>query len=147
MTPRLAVPSEAEPMRAVVRAAYAHYVPRIGIEPLPMLGNYLARIAAGQAWVIEEAGAILGVLVLEDDERGLLMDNIAIAPAAQRRGHGRALISFAEAEARRRGHARLRLYTNEKMVENIALYTSLGFRETHREDRSGRKAVYMEKPL
>ena len=144
---RAATTADAEQMRALVRAAYAHYVPRIGIEPLPMVDDYAARAAAQQAWVMEDDGALAGVLVLEDDPSGLLLDNIAVAPGAQRRGHGRAMIAFAEAEARRRGHPRLWLYTNEKMFENIALYARLGFRETHREDRKGRKAVCMEKSL
>lgn len=144
---RAATATDAEPMRALVRAAYAHYVPRIGIEPLPMVDDYAARVAAGQAWVLERDGAMTGALVLEDHPSGLLLDNIAVAPAAQGRGHGRAMIAFAEDAARRRGHSRIWLYNNEKMVENIALYMRLGFRETHREDRKGRKAVYMEKTL
>lgn len=144
---RRATPADAGPMRALVRAAYARYVPRIGIEPLPMVDDYAARVAAGQAWVWEEGGGLIGVLVLEDDPGGLLLDNIAVAADAQGRGLGRAMIAFAQQEARRRGHPRLWLCTNEKMVENIALYTRLGFRETHREDRKGRKAVCMEKRL
>ena len=144
---RAATAADAAPMRAMVRMAYAHYVPRIGIEPLPMVDDHAARVAAGQAWVLEEDGAMVGALVLEDHPGGLLLDSIAVAPAAQGRGHGRRMMAFAEEEGRRRGHPRLWLYTNEKMVENIALYTGLGFRETHREDRKGRKAVYMEKPL
>jgi GNAT superfamily N-acetyltransferase len=144
---RRATPEDAEPMRALVRAAYAHYVTRIGLEPLPMLDDYGARVAAAQAWVWAGSDGLSGVLVLEDDPSGLLLDNIAVASHAQGRGLGRAMIAFAEEEARRRGHPRLWLYTNEKMTENIAIYTRLGFRETHRDERKGRKAVYMEKPL
>lgn len=144
---RPATAPDAGPMRALVRATYAHYVPRIGIEPLPMVDDYAARIAAGQAWVWEDGDGMAGVLVLEDHPSGLLLDNIAVAGPAQGRGLGRAMIGFAEEEARRRGHARLWLYTNEMMVENIALYTRIGFRETHRENLKGRNAVFMEKPL
>ncbi|MBX9748167.1 MAG: GNAT family N-acetyltransferase [Roseococcus sp.] len=144
---RLARPGEDVALRALVRAAYAHYVPRIGIEPLPMVDDYAARIAAHQAWVLEREGRMDGVLVLEDTESGLLLDNIAVVESARGRGHGRAMIAFAEAEARARGHARLWLYTNEKMTENIALYTRLGFAEIRREEKSGRRAVIMEKPL
>ena len=138
---------EAGAIRALVRAAYAHYVPRIGIEPLPMVDDYAARVAAHQAWVLEQDGAMLGILVLEDAEGSLLLNNIAVAEAARGQGHGRAMIAFAEAEARRRGYARISLYTNEKMTENLALYTSLGFVETRRETHYGRHAVFMEKPL
>jgi len=41
----------------------------------------------------------------------------------------------------------LRLYTNEKMVSNIALYERLGFVVTEREYINGRCAVHMRKPL
>ncbi len=144
---RPARPNDAPAMQALVRAAYAHYVPRIGQEPLPMVDDYTARIAADQAWVLEHDGRILGILVIEDHADGLLIDNIAVAGADQHQGHGRAMMAFAEAEARRRGHPRVWLYTNEMMVENIALYARLGYVETHREERSGRRAVYMEKRL
>ncbi len=144
---RPAIAADAEPMRALVRAAYAHYVPRIGCEPGPMADDYAARIAAHQAWVLEQDGALAGALVLEDDDSGLLLDNIAVAPAAQGRGHGQAMMRFAEAEARRRARPRLYLYTHEKMAENIALYARLGFRETHRVTEKGFARVYMEKPL
>ncbi|UPY35969.1 GNAT family N-acetyltransferase [Sediminicoccus sp. KRV36] len=144
---RLARPGEAPAIRAMVRAAYAHYVPLIGIEPLPMVDDYAARIAAGQAWVLEQDGQMAGLLVLEDTPEGLLLDNIAVAEAARGQGHGRAMIAFAEAEARRRGQPCLWLYTNEKMTENIALYTRLGFVELRREEKSGRHAVIMEKRL
>ncbi len=144
---RRARPGEDAALRNLVRAAYAHYVPRIGVEPLPMVDDYAARIAANQAWVLEQDGQMQGLLVLEDTPTGLLLDNIAVTEAARGQGLGRAMIAFAEAEARRRGQACLWLYTNEKMTENIALYTRLGFAETRREEKSGRRTVIMEKPL
>lgn len=142
MAPRLARPEEADALRELVRSAYAHYVPRLGREPFPMVDDYPARIAAGQAWWIPG----VAVLVLVDEE-GMLLDNIAVAEAARGQGIGRALIAFAEAEARRRRHAKLWLYTNEMMVENIALYTRLGFAETHRETQKEFRRVFMEKRL
>lgn len=143
--PRRARPEEAEALRALVRAAYAKYIPRLGREPAPMLDDYAARIAAGQAWVLEEDGALLGALILEDEPGALLLYNIAIAPEAQGKGIGRRLIAFTEAEARCRGYALLRLYTNAKMVENVAMYPRLGFTETHRGSEAGHRRVYFEK--
>lgn len=145
--PRLARPEEAAALRALVRDAYAHYVPRLGREPAPMTDDYAARIAAGQAWIEEQGGAPVGALVLEDTEDGLMLDNIAVAAAMRGRGLGRRLLDFAEAEARRRGHGRIWLYTNEKMVENIAMYTRLGYAETHRAEQAGHRRVFMEKRL
>jgi GNAT superfamily N-acetyltransferase len=145
--PRPARPDEAPALRDLVRAAYAKCVSRLGREPAPMLDDYAARIEAGQAWVLEEGGALVGALILADEPDALLLYNIAVAPAAQGAGVGRRLISFTEAEARRRGHALLRLYTNEKMVENVAMYPRLGFTETHRGSEAGHRRVYFAKRL
>jgi len=145
--PRRARPEDAQALRELVRAAYAVYVPRLGREPAPMLDDYAARIGAGQAWILEQDGAALGALILEDEPGGLLLYNIAVAPASQGQGIGKRLIAFTEAEARRRGYALLRLYTNEKMVENVAMYPRLGFVETRRGDEAGHRRVYFEKRL
>ncbi|WP_198370624.1 GNAT family N-acetyltransferase [Roseomonas rosulenta] len=145
--PRPARPDEAPALRDLVRAAYAKYVPRLGREPAPMLDDYAARIAAGQAWVLEEGGALVGALVLEDEPGALMLYNIAVAPTAQGRGVGKRLIAFTEAEARRRGYTLLRLFTNEKMVENVAMYAHLDFTETHRGSEAGHRRVYFEKRL
>jgi GNAT superfamily N-acetyltransferase len=111
-----------------------------------MLDDHARRIADGQAWVLEEGDRLAGVLVLEDAPGGaLLLDNVAVAPSAQGKGHGRALVAFAEEEARRRGHGEVRLYTNVLMVENLALYGRLGFRETGRVSEKGYERVYMAK--
>lgn len=147
LLPRLASAQEEGAIRDLVRAAYALYVPRIGREPAPMTDDYAARIAAGEAWVVEENGTLLAVLVLENFPDSLQLDNIAIAPAAQGKGLGRALVAFTEEEARRRGYAKVTLYTNEKMVENLALYPHLGFVETHRSRQSGFARVFMAKDV
>jgi GNAT superfamily N-acetyltransferase len=86
-------------------------------------------------------------LVLEETPEGFLLDNIAILPEGQGKGYGRALIEFAEAEARRRGFAEIRLYTHEMMTENIVLYKRIGFVETHRISEKGFDRVYMTKQL
>ncbi|BDG72224.1 GNAT family N-acetyltransferase [Roseomonas fluvialis] len=145
--PRLAHADEAGALRDLVRAAYAIYIPRLGREPAPMQDDYGARIAAGEAWVLEQDGALVGALVLEDEPDALMLYNIAVAPTAQGQGVGKRLIAFTEAEARRRGHAVLRLFTNEKMVENVAMYPRLGFIETHRGSEAGHRRVYFEKRL
>jgi ribosomal protein S18 acetylase RimI-like enzyme len=144
---RRAVPAKAEAVRAVVLAAYQRYVAVIGTRPGPMLDNYAARIAGDQVWVLEEAGAIAGVLVLEDGPDCFLLDNIAVLPDRQGRGHGRTLLDFAEAEARRRGWDAITLYTNALMTENIALYQARGYVERERRREKGFDRVYMVKRL
>ena len=139
--------ADAGDVRDVVDAAYRHYIPRIGKPPGPMLDDYRQRIRDGQAWVLEDAGRIVGVLVLEETPTGFLLDNIAVPPECQGKGHGRSLIEFAEAEARRRGFQEIHLYTHALMTENIALYLRIGFVETHRINEKGYDRVYMTKRL
>jgi ribosomal protein S18 acetylase RimI-like enzyme len=130
---RRATEDDVAAIARIVDDAYAHYVPRIGRKPMPMLDDHGARVRAGQAWVFEAAGgAVAGVLVLIDTADHLLLDNIAVDPARRGGGIGRALLQFAEPEAGRRGYAEIRLYTHEKMTENIALYGRIGYRETGR---------------
>jgi ribosomal protein S18 acetylase RimI-like enzyme len=112
-----------------------------------MLDDYNRRIADGQTWVLEDAGHIVGILVLEETQAGFLLDNIAVLPACQGKGHGRILMEFAEAEARRRGFRQIQLYTHALMIENIALYCRVGFVETHRVSEKGFDRVYMTKQL
>ena len=144
---RIACHRDARVVRDVVHAAYAHYIARIGKPPGPMLDDYARRIADGQTWVLEEAGRIVGVLVLEETQAGFLLDNVAVLPGCQGKGHGRALVEFAEAEARRRRYDAIHLYTHALMTENIALYRRVGFIETHRVREKGYDRVYMTKSL
>ena len=68
-------------------------------------------------------------------------------PDRQGAGLGRRLIAFAEKEARRLGYDELRLYTHEKMIENISLYRRLSFVETGRGREVGYDRVFMPKRL
>ena len=87
------------------------------------------------------------IIVLLPEPDHLLLDNIAVRPDRQGQGLGRRLIAFAEEQARRLGHSEVRLYTHEKMTENIALYTRLGFVETGRGQKAGYDRVFMTKRL
>jgi ribosomal protein S18 acetylase RimI-like enzyme len=144
---RAAVSGDADAVREIVEAAYRAYIPRIGKPPGPMLDDYSKRIANGQVWVLDRADGIAGVLVLEDTPDGFLLDNIAVAPDQQGKGHGRILLEFAEARAVHRGWHEIRLYTNALMMENIALYRKIGYVETARVTEKGFDRVYMTKRL
>lgn len=139
--------ADAEAVRDTVLAAYQRYVPVIGKGPAPMLDDYAARIAAEQVWVLEDAGGIAGVLVLEDGPDCFLLDNIAVRPDRQGMGFGRMLLDFTEAEAARRGWGAVTLYTNALMAENIAIYAARGYAERERRQDKGFDRVYMAKPL
>ena len=147
MAPRIrpARREESHWARALVRRAYALYVPRMGQEPAPMLADYSALIEAGELQVLEEAGSPVALVVLRPEEDALFVENIAVDPVAQRKGHGRALLAFAEDEALRLGLKAVRLYTNAAMTENLAYYPRLGFRETDRREEDGYNRVFFEK--
>jgi len=130
-----------------VTAAYQHYIDRIGSPPGPMLADYSQVIQKYHVLVLSCETNIIGVLVLIRQPRNLLVDNVAIHPACQRRGLGRQLLAYAEKEARRLGLPAITLYTNERMTENIELYKRLGYIETARKTEHGYKRIYMNKIL
>jgi GNAT superfamily N-acetyltransferase len=145
---RGAQPADRAAVERIVRDAYGIYVERIGKPPGPMLDDYAALIADGAVSVLEDDdGRLAAIIVLLPKPDHLLLDNIAVRPDRQGRGLGRQLAAFAEDEARRLGHAELRLYTHQKMTENIALYTRLGFVETGRGEEAGYDRVFMTKQL
>jgi ribosomal protein S18 acetylase RimI-like enzyme len=136
---------EAGAVTTVVREAYAKYVGRIGREPAPMLVDYGAAIQAGEAWVLVEGDDTSGVLVMRSENDHLFVETLAVRPDRQGSGLGRRLMAFAEEAARSRGLREIRLYTNERMEENIPFYRSLGFEETGRRLDEGYQRVFMKK--
>ncbi|MCK8785086.1 GNAT family N-acetyltransferase [Roseomonas sp. NAR14] len=146
-TIRRAGRDEAPLLAALVERAYAAWVPVIGRRPAPMDDDYAARCAAGEAFVLTDPGGMAGLCVLEDRPDHLYLDNVALEPARQGEGLGRALLDFAEAEARRRGYGEIRLLTNALMARNIALYAARGYREWDRRREHGFSRVFMRKAL
>ena len=80
---RPAEPGDAAVVRDLVRTAYSKYVERIGKEPAPMLEDYDALIRAGEVWVWDEGGEVLGVLVIRPAEDHMFLGNVAVAPGHQ----------------------------------------------------------------
>jgi len=144
---RAARPDERKIVEGIVRGAYSIYLDRMDKAPGPVLDDYAALIGDGAVSVLDEGGDIRAIIVLLPQPDHLLLDNIAVRPDSQGFGFGRRLIAFAEAEAHRLGINELRLYTHQTMVENIALYTRLGFVETGRGHENGYDRVFMTKSL
>jgi len=143
---RPARPADAEAIASVVELAYTPYIERIGRKPGPMLENYAQVVAERHVTVAERGGKIVGVLVLVTTEEGFLLDNIAVHPE-HRGGIGKALLQYAESECRRQGFASIYLYTHQKMTENQALYSRIGYVEYDRRNENGFARVYMRKRL
>jgi len=144
---RLATNADADAVTTIARTAFEHYIPRIGMPPVPMLLDYPAAIAAGKVWVADADGTVTGFVLLEDEADSLLLDVLAVSPQAQGRGLGVALLAFTETEARARGYARITLCTNAAMTENIAYYPRHGYVETGRATVEDRHRVFFRKDL
>ncbi len=143
---RPATAGDAEIVDAIAQSAFAHYTARIGRPPIPMSVDYAAAIEAGKVWVAGDRSTD-GFVLLEDEDNSLLLDVIAVAPAAQGSGVGAALLAFVDTEARARGYSRVTLYTNVKMTENLAYYPRHGYVETWRESVQGFERVFFAKDL
>src|SRR5580693_8550717 len=130
---RAASSDDVERVRSIARDAYSKYVVRLGREPLPMVADFAAEIAAGHVMVIEVERSVVGYMIAWAESEAYLVDNLAIEPARQGLGLGRRLLDHAVREATRLRLPAVRLYTNVAMTENLAIYAHLGFVETHRE--------------
>jgi GNAT superfamily N-acetyltransferase len=115
--------------------------------PGPMTDDYAKVIRGRDVTVVESSSAIVAVIVLGLSEQGFTIDNIAVHPSRRGEGLGRALLEFAEEEARRAGFDSVHLYTHEKMVENLTLYAKVGYVEDERRDEGGFSRVFMSKRL
>lgn len=144
---RPATAADAPRLTELVQAAYGHYVERMGRPPGPMTEDYAALVRDGLVTVAERGGAIVGLVVLDTGDEGFTVENVAVEPAHQGTGVGRALLEHAEAEARRRGFDAIALYTHETMTENLALYTRIGYVEYDRRPIDVGSVVYLRKPL
>lgn len=149
-TTRPARPADVAAIRRLVLDAYRHYPPRLGVTPAPMTADYAALVAGGDVQAVhvaEKDGVLVGVLVLAAYPDHLVVENLAVAPNAQGHGVGSALLALAERQAAAAGLRELRLYTHERMTENLAYYPRRGYVETHRSDDGGFHRVHFAKQL
>ena len=142
---RRAGPADAEAVRALTRAAYAKWVPVIGREPLPMTADYEHAVRAHRIDLLVAAGELAALIEMVPEQNVLLIENVAVAPAFQGRGLGRRLMAHAEVVAREFGLGRVRLYTNARFAENVALYRRLGYAIDREERFRGGVVVHMSR--
>jgi len=144
---RRATLEDAPAIHELTHAAYAKWVPVIGREPKPMTTDFSAAVQDHMIDLLFDNGALAGVIetVLAPDH--LLIENLAVAPEFQGRGHAKTLLAHAEVLARSLGQTEIRLYTNSRFTENLALYTSYGYAEAYRTQSIRGIIVHMAKPV
>lgn len=144
---RRAGPADAAAVRALTRAAYAKWIPVVGREPIPMTADYerIVREDPVDLLLLDGELVALAWMVLHPDH--LLLENLAVAPAQQARGHGRRLLAHAEACAAGSGLPVVRLYTHRLFAANVAFYLRSGYAIDREEVFWGGVKVHMSKPV
>ena len=145
--PRRATIADADALNALARAAYAIYLPVIGREPQPMATDWQTLFASQEIWIVDGPAGPVASLALQVAPAHVVIWSVAVMPEHQHKGMGRRLMEFAEGRSRALGRPEIRLFTNAKMVRNIALYHRLGYGETRREELPDRVIVHMSKRL
>ena len=134
-------PCDAAAVAALIRAAFAaQSVPTD--PPASALGLTAADVrahlaAGGGGTVVEEAGVMVASILWSQEDRGLYIARLAVAPAWRRRGHARALLRAAEEAARAAGLAQLHLGTRLALLDNRRLFAEAGFLEVARHAHPG----------
>ena len=146
-TLRRAVAADAAAVRAVVRDAYAKWVPAIGRDPKPMTANYNTAMRLNRVDLAHVEGELAGLIETIDRSDHLLIENVAVAPQQHGQGLGRALMAHAETVARAAGYRHVRLYTNQRFEANVQLYLRLGYSIDREEEGPLGVTVYMSKSL
>lgn len=144
---RQAVAADAAAVRELTREAYAKWVAVTGREPLPMRVDYVEALAKHRFDLLHEDGVLVALIETERNDDHLLIVNVAVTPTHQKRGLGRRLLAHAEALAQQESFRTVRLYTNARMVENIALYERLGYVVDREEPVGISVQVHMSKAL
>jgi ribosomal protein S18 acetylase RimI-like enzyme len=134
-------------LAALQQAAYAPNAAILGVEPLPLRADYGAILGQYEVWLADDRNGPQAALILDPHPDHLLVWSIATAPEAQGRGLGRRLLAAAEERARQLGLSSLRLYTGEKLQQNIRWYSRHGYEVDTIEPLTDRLVVHMRKTI
>ncbi|GAX07206.1 GNAT family acetyltransferase [Secundilactobacillus pentosiphilus] len=129
------------------QGAFSKYLTRMDRKPAPMLKNYADYIANDWVYILNYDHQFAGLIALINEPAYVHLDTVAVVPAFQGKSLGKHLLQFAKIFAKQHGQREIRLLTNEKMTENIAIYKHLGYVEYDRRLDAGYHRVYFKKEL
>jgi len=116
---RAADASEVATVYIASRRGAAQWLPTVGTDDETRAFVINQMVPQRECWVAEDNGRIVAVLVLQDDE----VDQFYVAPDAQRRGIGDAML----AHAKRLRPAGLRLWAFQRNAPARRFYEARGF--------------------
>ncbi len=135
VTIRNASAAEAAPLLDLMRRAFGEYrgvlkpESSVFLETESVIGG---KLAAGGGFVAERAGRPIGCVIAEPKETRGYIGRLAVLPEARRLGVARRLMLAGEGFIRARGLAAAEVNVRIALTGNIALFQSLGYRETRR---------------
>ena len=127
---RAAGAGDAAAIADLIRLAFSRQ-PRPTNPPSSALTETAATIVdhlgRGGGAVLETAGAIVGVVLWNEEEGAFYISRLSVHPERRRGGMARALMEEAEREARRLGFSRMTLGVRLELEENRRFFRSVGF--------------------
>ena len=138
---RAATVADAPALCATILAAFEQYRGKLVPEsaafretPQTIAANFTK---GGGAIVAERNGQVIGCAMTRPMEGDLYFGRLSVLPSARGLGLARRLIAAVEADARARGLPGVQLGVRIALLENQALFASLGYREVSRETHDG----------
>ena len=137
---RPAVPAEAEVLLAVMRAAFAEYrgvlrpESSVFVETAAVIA---AKLAGGGGFLAIEQARPVGCIIAEVMGEHGYLGRLAVDPGVRRRGLARRLMLAGEGFVREQGLKSVEVQVRIALTGNIALFQSLGYRETARKSHPG----------
>jgi ribosomal protein S18 acetylase RimI-like enzyme len=84
-------------------------------------------LGRGGGAVLERGGAIVGVVLWNEEDGALYISRLSVHPELRRQGIARILMEDAEREARQQGFSRMTLGVRLELEENRRFFRSFGF--------------------
>lgn len=129
----------------IIQQAYHKYIAIMPKKPAPLLVDYSEVVEGGSTFIGMQGDKAVAVMVLKEHEEFMMINNLAVAPAYQGKGWGKAMLQLGEILANKRGKAQTQLYTNEIMEENIAFYQKAGYQISANREEEGYNRVCFKK--
>lgn len=143
-------PAELQDMGSVMDCIKKSFEPYISIlRQIPnALNADLKKIIDSQnLFVATIDDKIVGTIEIIINHESINLEKLSVLPYFRGKGIGKKLISYAEFLAKENRIKKIKLFTNERLIDNIRYFKKNGFSETDKKVENGFKRVYFEKNI